>query len=313
MKKLVLIALTATLAGCGSNAVKTDKVDSLRTSYLGRYMAESDIRPLIESRFMQTDEYMGWNVHTSTVADMTTAVATGSMSLGHDVGNAIFLAGLLLGDGSLDYISQATVTPDRGAKTAEQATNIIIDQITTQVEKLGSLIGTGAVCIEGCQSGQRLYHLPVTNEYITSTYESAYSDVWVSINIQDAAAVDKSDPIHAALGYEVAWATPAGDSASVRFYGQKIGSLTPAIEHKEDGTIAPQIDQGTISLTRQDFGRLLISTLATEKGWIWGTQRGYPSILIVDGKQYRFSSNSYYDFINRSIENPARISSPKTN
>jgi len=132
--------------------------EQIRLGYLARYLADSDTRAKLESEILQTEYVQQWDAYDyATTTSMATDVIEGQIAsdLGAGLGAAVMVVGLLSGDGSMDYISQAFLPTEveghviESVKDARIAAN---DLIKRRLESVAGTLGTKLECVKGCSN-----------------------------------------------------------------------------------------------------------------------------------------------------------------
>lgn len=315
MKHLLLIA-TLLLSACSSIETKPLSYDeALNASYTGRYLAKEKNRNILESKIRDSEDYVLWNksYNGSTYAGMGTEILTGNSNIGNLVNSAVFIAGIFVDDGQFDEVSQVFIPADvakkRNITTKEEADKYVTEYMDARVMNLGKILGDGAVCMAGCGSKFQLYRVPVTNEYIRNKYGKemrlgdGIDNLWIFTDTLEAEAIPVDHPINSALGYQVAWSTPTGNTAVIRFYTQA-EIQDPEISENEDGFF---VINNVYDINKREVSVRMRNSMFTEKGYMWGSNTAYPRRLVIDGSNYLYHGSSRWLFVNEAVEQPEKL------
>jgi len=326
--RLILATLAfALISGCSMSPYIKDSVDNpevkeaeltedeyVRIGYLARYLAETEVRNELTAKIRQTEYVREWDyIDHSTHASMATDLVVGELGsdLGAGIGAAIFVAGMLSGDGSMDEISQIFLPSELDGKpleTPEQArvagVNLIVDRLGQVAEKLGSELS----CEFGCGEPYAIYSIrlpetPVSGE----SYVYWPKDIVITVDLLEFVPVAKDDPVSALVGFPVAWKTEPGDTAFLRMVTEP--------DYLEDGNIelydVGDSGRKAVSAWRRLYGtKLGLSirrALHHDTKWLWGIERGHPSLVYFEGEGYGYSLNSRVDFIDRVVTSPEAL------
>ena len=323
--KIAIFSLVTLMTGCASSPWLKDALhnpdykdaemtdDQLtRVAFFGRYLAEENTQAEIESAILKTEYVRQWTTaEKSTNASMAGDAIAGEISsdLGLTLGVTTMMLGILSGDGSLDYVSQAFLPAEWNGKTitnakeAKIATNALIRE---RLQKASDLLGAQLTCVQGCdQRSDSVFtmQLPVQNPSPAFIYWP--SDLVITVDVGGASEVDPDSVLPELLGFPVAWKTLPGNSAEIRIYSE--GEYTAEGELKYEPNpgnrkIDPMVKykmEGTA------LGSAIMRTIYEEERLVWGTQKEAPGMLFLNGEVYGFVGNGRPDFIKYKVDIPS--------
>jgi hypothetical protein len=323
--KLAILAMVSLIAGCASSPwlkVALDNPDyedaamtedeHTRAAFFGRYLAEENTRSEIESAILETEYVHKWTTaEKSTNASMAGDAIAGEISsdLGLTLGVTTMMLGILSGDGSMDYVSQAFLPAEVNGKTitnAKEAKIAANTLIRGRLKKASDLLGADLNCVQGCdQRSDSVFTMQLPAESPSSAFIYWPSDLVITVDVGGATAVGSNSVLPELLGFPIAWKTLPGNSAEIRIYSE--GEYTTKGELKYEPNpgnrkIDPMVKykmEGTA------LGAAIMKTIYEEERLIWGTQEEAPGMLFLDGKVYGFVGNGRPDFVSYNVRIPS--------
>lgn len=283
--------------------------EQIRIGYLARYLADADARARLESRVLETEYVRQWDaVDHSTFTSMSADLAVGQFgsAAGDALGASVLVLGMLSGDGSLKYISQAFMPDEFDGKplrTSEEVRGALMTMMDRRLQSVAGALSAKLACFYGCESSNRIYRMVLGGQVLASRYPYLPEQFLVAVNIGEVEAVTSTDPISALVGFPVKWKTQQGNSASVRMFDKPALLTRGALEIARDsnGFVSPV---GWRSMDHTTIGTQIIATLYASPQLIWGAQRGLPNRIFYNGHAYGFISNGRPEFVNKRLSVP---------
>ncbi|MAP31355.1 MAG: hypothetical protein CMG81_02210 [Marinobacter sp.] len=283
--------------------------EQIRLGYLARYLADSDTRAKLESEILKTDYVRQWDTYDyATTTSMATDVIEGQIAsdLGAGLGAAVMVVGLLSGDGSMDYISQAFLPAEieghviDSVKDARIAVN---DLIRHRLESIAETLGTKLECAKGCSNHpDSIFVLRLPPDRSNEQFIYWPSDIVITVDVGGATAVSQDDPISSLVGFPVAWKTQPGNSAEIRLYSEgsydSNGQL--AFEANSAGRKINPIVKYDLEQTA--LGRAILTEVYSDTRLIRGSQKTHPHMVFFNGEVYGFISNFNENFVNKTVD-----------
>lgn len=324
MKHLVTVpalALSLLLSGCSSDpwsrdtmarvpseSLRANKDEQIRMGYLARYLAEPNTRARLEGMVLETKYVTQWTASEyATATSLASDFAVGEVgsSLGSVLGSTVFVAGLLSGDGSHAYVSQAFLPETLAGKalrTPEEARAALVALMDDRLRGVAQTLNTDIECFHGCETPNRVYRMTLSGTGL-ERFPYVPEQILVALNIGTVVAAKPADPISALVGFPVKWQSVPANTASVRLFD------TPAKLTKGPLEIATVADDyvypaGWRSMDQTTMGTQILATLYATPYTLWGANRGIPSRIYYNGNAYGFSSNGYPDFVDKRLTVP---------
>jgi len=323
--KFAILSLVTLLTGCASSPWLKDALNNpdykdaemtddqlTRVAFFGRYLAEENTRAEIELAILKTEYVRQWTTaEKSTNASMAGDAIVGDISsdLGLTFGVATTMLGILSGDGSMEYVSQAFLPTEvngktiKNAKEAKIATNALI---RGRLQKASDLLGAELTCVQGCdQRSDSIFTMQLPAQNPSPAFIYWPPDLVITVDVGGATEVDPDSVLPELLGFPVAWKTVPGNSAEIRIYSE--GEYTAEGELKYEPNpgnrkIDPMVKykmEGTA------LGAAIMRTVYEEERLLWGTQEEAPGMLFLNGKVYGFVGNGRPDFIRYKVDVPS--------
>lgn len=289
--------------------VELTQDEYLRLGYLARYLADSDTRAKLESKVLNTEYVRQWGAHDySTNTSMASDVFIGKVSsdLGAGLGAAILVLGLISGDGSMEYVSQAFLPAEvegqiiGSVKEARLATSVLLRK---RLELVAEALGTKLECAQGCENHpDSIYTLRLPANKPDERFIYWPKDIVVTIDVGGATAVPKDDPISSLIGFPVAWKTLPGNSAEVRLYSEGTYDVNGKLEF-EPNPGGRKIDPAVRhNIEKTALGLSILRTIYSDTQMIWGSQEFHPGMIFFNGAVHGFVSNGREEFVNLRIK-----------
>ncbi|MGM0766458.1 MAG: hypothetical protein ACQEV6_00375 [Pseudomonadota bacterium] len=321
-KTSITVLLTALFSGCATSPWLKDAWDTpqyedanltqdeqVRLGYLARYLSESDTRAKLESQILKTEYVHQWGVSDySTTASMAGDAFKGQVAsdLGAEFGAAVLVLGLMAGDGSMEYISQAFLPAEKdgvlikSAKEAKLATNALIRE---RLERVAMTLDTSLECIQGCDNhADSIYVMQLSSETPDESFIYWPSDIVVTVDVGGAVAVDPDDPISSLTGFQVAWKTLPGNSAEVRLYSEGTYDASGELAFKPNRggrKIDPMVRH---NIEKTALGQSILKSVYADTQMIWGSQDLHPGMIFFDGDVYGFRTNGRTGFVDQRVD-----------
>ena len=288
-----LIAFTL-MTGCSSKVqdpTALSQADAENKSYLARYLLEPEYR----NRLVHSYEKKPGIIVPSPGAHIYTNMVVESFEEGWgDVAGAgVIVVGMFMGDGSLDTITQAYIPADKNIETQDEANDYIEEIVMQRMDYLGQALGGEVKCVAGCDGGAKLFEIGISNSKVLSDFGDKFDKILVKLDIQDVAPVPEKHSLSYAIGKDVAWATPFGNSLGLEVWGG-IKDKQYKIEFDKNGSPTPY------QYVRDNVNGLVKSVYATvtkSEGLIWGTDHRRPYAVSVDGTLYEAATHQASDFV----------------
>jgi hypothetical protein len=289
--------------------------EQVRLGYLARYLADTNTRVKLESEVLQTEYVRQWTaVDYSTMTSMGTDLVEGQIAsdLGAELGAAVLVLGLLSGDGSMDYISQAFLPAQvngrviGSAAEAQMAAHALIQD---RLEAVAAGFGSRLQCVRGCDTPDSVYVLRLPSERPHEQFVYWPADIVITVNVGAAEAVADADPVSSLLGFPVAWKTLPGNSARIRLYSE--GTYDAGGQLQFEPAPAGQMPEPVVRyrLESTALGRTILTRICSDRQLLWGTQRSAPGMVFFEGDIYGFIGNGRPDFINKRVALPVMAGS----
>jgi len=323
--QLVTLSLLTLMTGCASSPWLKDALNNpdyedaemtedqlTRVAFFGRYLAEENTRSEIESAILETEYLHEWTTsEKSTNASMAGDAIAGEISsdLGLTLGVTTMMLGILSGDGSMEYVSQAFLPAEmngkviRNAKEAKIATNALI---RGRLQKVSDLLDAELICIQGCnQRSDSVFTMQLPAKSPTPEFVYWPSDLVITVDVGGATEVGPESVLPKLLGFPVAWKTLPGNSAEIRIFSEG--------EYTADGELKYEPNPGNrkidpmvkYKMEGTALGASILRTIYEEERLLWGTQEEAPGMLFLNGKVYGFVGNGRSDFIRYNVNIPS--------
>jgi hypothetical protein len=283
--------------------------ESVRLGYLARYLSESDTRAKLESQILQTEYVHQWDANDySTTTSMAADAFEGQVvsDLGAGLGAAVLVLGLMSGDGSIEYISQAFLPAERGGvlinsvKEARLATSALIRE---RLEYVAKALDTTLECIQGCDNHpDSIYIMQLSTEKPDKRFIYWPADIIVTVDVGGAVAVAPDDPISSLTGFPVFWKTLPGNSAEIKLYSEGTYDKNGELEFQSNPggrKIDPIIRH---NLENTSLGLSILRTIYSDTQMIWGSQEHHPGMIFFDDAVFGFLSNGRMEFVNQRVD-----------
>lgn len=290
--------------------------EQIRLGYLARYLADTNTRAKLESGVLQTEYVRQWTASDySTTTSMAVDLVEGQVAsdLGAGLGAAVLVLGLLSGDGSMDYISQAFLPAQvnghviRSAGEAQMAAHALIK---SRLETVAAGFGTRLECVQGCDNqADSVYVMRLPSDRPHAQFVYWPADIVIRVNLGAAEAVAADDPVSSLLGFPVAWKTLPGNSARIRLYAE--GTYDADGQLQFEPAPAGQMPEPVVRyrLESTALGRTILTRICSDRQLLWGTQKTAPGMVFFEGEIYGFISNGRTDFVNKRVDLPIPASS----
>tara|TARA_R110001599_G_scaffold349411_1_gene577757 strand:- start:5171 stop:6223 length:1053 start_codon:yes stop_codon:yes gene_type:complete len=321
-KILTPVLLIVLLSGCATppwlkdvwntpdyERAKLTQDEHIRLGYLARYLSDSDTRVKLESKVLNTEYVRQWGAHDySTNTSMATDVFKGKVSsdLGVGLGAAVLVLGLISGDGSMEYVSQAFLPAEvegqviGSVKEARLATSALFRK---RLELVAEALDTKLECVQGCENHpDSIYTLRLPANKPNERFIYWPKDIVVTIDVGGATAVSPDDPVSSLVGFPVAWKTLPGNSAEVRLYSEGSYDVNGKLEFESNSggrKIDPMVRH---NIEKTALGLSILKAIYSDTQMIWGSQELHPGMIFFDGAVYGFLSNSREEFINQRVD-----------
>lgn len=321
-KACLTVLLIGLLSGCATppwlkdvwdrphyEKVELTQDEHIRLGYLARYLADSDTRAKLESQVLQTEYVRQWNASDySTTTSMATDAIKGQIAsdLGAELGMAVLVLGLMSGDGSMEYVSQAFLPAAIDGQTIETvkaariATNALIRK---RLELVAGALNTTLECVQGCDGHpDSVYTMQLPAQKPDPRFIYWPADIVVTVDVGGMSAVSAADPISSLIGFPVAWKSQPGNSAAVRIYSNGSYDDNGQLEFKPNPgnrKIDPIVKH---DLEPTALGLSILRTLYSDTQLIWGSQSLHPDMIFFDDQVYGFLSNGKVDFVNHKVD-----------
>lgn len=328
LSRLIVGALMlALISGCSFSPYIKDSVDNpevkeaeltedeyLRIGYLARYLAETDVRQKLSAKISETEYVREWDyVDYSIASSMTTDLVVGQIAsdLGAEIGTAVFVAGLLSGDGSMEEVSQMFLPAEMDGEpleTPEQARAAGVKLVRNRLENIAEKLGSQLACEFGCGQPYAIYSIQLPEEpFSDDSYIYWPKDIVITVDLTEFVSVEEGDPVSALVGFPVAWKTEPGNTAFLRMVTEPGYLEDGSIELYEVGDSGRKAVSAWRRLYGTKLGLSIRRSLHHDTKWIWGIERGHPSLVYFDGEGYGYTINSRIDFIDKIVTAPAAL------
>lgn len=308
------IALSTGTLGCSTlpqNPFMEDRFDrpktaalndeglQLRLSYLGRFLMDGSDRERLTAQIRQQSYARRWDAVDYSIAGGALGDALAGQAgsaLGSSVGVAALAGGIVLGsifDGQMDVISQAWLPASfrgRTLSTPADAVAALDEAVAARIAGIASAIGWSLECIDGCNDARRTYAMQRPQDAQNPGYTYWPETIVIITRRSQMERVNPADPVGAALGVDVAWQTPSGDTSNVFFFAEPVldenGNYTFLADDKtgKKGVIAVRRN-----LAETRIGRDLLRMYHADGLTVAGTSKEYPKKLYFKGQIYSYS------------------------
>jgi hypothetical protein len=182
----------------------SDENTKLRMRYLGRYLMEGDDRKVLEAQINHTEWVKTWDaVDYGALTSMSTDLAVGKVgsSLGHDLGNAVWVAGMVGGeifDGSMNSISQAWLPAEYNGQPIEtdlEANQVMEQMVVDKIKRIAKTMGWSYECLYGCPGLNHVFLLKRNENAKNPGYIYWPDHIAVSTNLYKMEAVKQMNLI----------------------------------------------------------------------------------------------------------------------
>ncbi|MFC4258126.1 hypothetical protein ACFOZ5_03665 [Marinobacter lacisalsi] len=322
LKRPLTILLIGLLSGCATppwlkdvwdrphyEEVELTQDEHVRLGYLARYLAESDTRAKLESQILQTDYVRQWDAGDySTATSMATDAVQGQIAsdLGAELGAVVLVLGLMSGDGSMEYISQAFLPAEidgeiiPSVKAARIATNALIRK---RLEQVATALDTTLECVQGCDNHpDSIFTLKLPANKPDERFIYWPADIVITVDVGGLTAVSPKDPVSSLVGFPVAWKTQPGNSAAVRLYSNGSYDKNGQLEfepnpgnRKIDPIVKHDMEPTALGLS-------ILRTVYSDAHLLWGSQSMHPGMIFFDDQVHGFISNGRVAFVNQKVE-----------
>ena len=334
------LILTGCAASPGLKAViseketikETDEIQNAKMAWLGRYLLEPSARKkaleiLSKERLPDT-----WNAHDyATLAAMTTDVAVGQLgsSEGSDLGSAVFVLGLLAGDGSEDLVSGIYLPAQLDGQvleTPELARQAALSMVKQNVYNVAEDLGFVVNCIYDCEGFSPIYRFDVSENpsysfdcfYSCGTegakfkllaepfkgkfvYQPSPFTINISIGeFEDAGDTRNIDSLSS--GFPVKWKSKGVNGALVQLRDNVAVNADGIIEIMPSKNNASHAwVNGWDNHLNTPFGRHIYRIMLNNPYHYYGSSRN--SMFVYNSNIYNMTRNSMYNSLNTIVTN----------
>ena len=325
MKRILFLTLSVLISGCGSTPYSKEiwaepgqvkignEKERQKVSYLARYLMPKD-EALKLDKDIRNSEWIN-DATLKTAASFTGSLlqtgnpfSTAGVNAAGNLTTALTVASWLLPeDGIMENISGIYlpgVWKGKAIETQEQAKIIAINHTESQLRKTAERYNLNYECIASCESMMsRVYLLGLTPETdFSHLVYQAPGGIYVTTHWFDLSRPEHLNSVeNAALGFNIGWQTPPGNTWLVNFYGTPLlndeGEVV--ISEGENGYIYPSVRH---KLNYTELGRMLYKTFNDDGGYLFmGSEDQVPRMVAYNGKLYSYISRRAKRFIDREL------------
>ena len=313
------------IVGCGSTPyskeiwMEPEKVsiqddqEKQKIGYLARYLMPKE-EALKLDKNIQSSQWLSDDLMRTSAGFAGSLLQTGNpfstpgVNAFGNLNTALTVASWLLPDGGIMENVSGIYLPKtwngKTISTQEEAKEIGITHTEQQLQKTAVSLNLKYSCIANCDSTMsRVYHLAYTPETdFSHLVYQAPEGVYVATHWLDLVQSKQTNPVeNAAVGFDIGWQSPAGNTWVIGFYGAPIldenGKV--GIREGENGYVYPLV-QDLLNYT--ELGRMLYREYSNDGGYLFmGSDDQVPNMVAFDGKLYSFSSRRADRFIDNLL------------
>lgn len=309
-----------------------DKVQNAKMAWIGRYLLEPGARKQAVEILSQEPLPDTWTADDyATLAAMTSDIAVGQLgsSVGSDLGTAVFVLGLLAGDGSEDLVSGMYLPAQLNGQvleTPELARQAALTMVKQKVHKVAQDLGYVIKCIYDCEGFSPIYRFDVSENpsysfdcFYSCSTESAKFNLLVepfegkfvyqpspfTINIsigefEDAGATRSLDSL--STGFPVKWKSKGVNGALVQLRDKLAVNADGIVEIMPPKNNAGHAwVNGWTNHLNTPFGRHVYRIMLDNPYHYYGASRN--SMFVYNSGVYHMSWNSIYNSLDTIVTN----------
>lgn len=313
-RNIFLIICIVFLSGCASDPYFNDFVNnpervelnsqdqSMRISYLSRYLLESDDRAKLESEISNSEYVKSWGAgEYSTLTSMATDIHLGQIgsSSGKALGNSVFIGGVVLGeifDGQYDQVGQIFLPKDVDGtqlETLEQAEAFVSEMLSKKIKVFAENNGYQVSCILECESLNQIFGLS-SEQNTRIGYHYWPADIAISTYVKGLKEAPENHARDAMLGFNAKWQSDYGESLLIYTYGDFYRGDSKEVKIRDRGYKFVGFGK---DLNEVKVGRDIRKAIFDNPYMLLGDSDVYPSQIFYDGEIYGFIGTSKRDFV----------------